>query len=42
MSVNVDQVVVFDKFNHMKMVLNILLVIKKVKLLNHHALFYLK
>ena len=44
MSVNVDQIVVSDKFNHsdeMK-ALSILLVTKKMKLLNHYVLFYLK
>ena len=42
-SVNVDQIVVPDKFiNIITKTLSILLVIKKVKLLNHYALFYLK
>ena len=41
-SVNVDQIDVSDKFKHEKMFLSILLVTKKVKLLNHYALFYLK
>ena len=35
-SVNVDQIVVSDKFKQ------ILLVTEKVKLLNHYVLFYLK
>ena len=56
MSVNLDQVVVSDKFNNnsnkniiiiiiiiiIMMVLDILLVTKKVKLLSHYVLFYLK
>ena len=42
MSVNVDQIGVSDKFNHNEDGLNILLVNKKVRLLNHYVLFYLK
>ena len=34
MSVNVDQIVISEKFKHLTMVLNILLVTKKMKLLN--------
>ena len=40
--VNVDQIAVSDKFKHSKIVLNIFLVIKKVKLLNRYILSYLK
>ena len=40
-SVNVDEIVVSDKFKLTK-ALNILLVTKKVKLLNRYVLFYLK
>ena len=40
--VNVDQIVVSDKFKHSEMVLSVLLVTKKVKLLNRYILFYLK
>ena len=36
--VNLDQIVVSDKFKHMMMVLNILLVTKKTKLLNRYIL----
>ena len=39
-SVNVDQIVVSDKFKHNNE--GILLVSKKVELLNHNVLFYLK
>ena len=42
MSVNVDQIVISDKFKHNKKVLIILLVTKKMKWLNHNVLFYLK
>ena len=42
MSVNVDQIVVSDKFKHNNFTLSILLVTKKVELLNHYILFYLK
>ena len=42
MSVIVDQIVVSDNLIIITMVLNILLVTKKVKLLNHYVLFYLK
>ena len=42
LSVNIDQIVVSDKFNIITKTLCILLVTKKVKLLNHYALFYLK
>ena len=42
MSVIVDQIVVSDKFKYSNEALSILLVTKKVKLLNHYALFYLK
>ena len=41
-SVNVGQIVVSDKFKHNNKVFNILLVTKKMKLLNHYTLFYLK
>ena len=41
MSVNVDQIVVSDKFKNKK-VLIILLVTKKMKWLNHNILFYFK
>ena len=37
--VNVDQIIVSDKFKHSK---NILMVTKKAKLLNHYVLSYLK
>ena len=37
-----DQIVVSGKFKHSEEGLSILLVIKKVKLLNHYVLFYLK
>ena len=40
--VNVYQIVISDKFEYSVMVLNILLVKKKVKLLNHYVLSYLK
>ena len=45
LSVNVDQIVVPDKFKHNNIItkaLSILLATEKVKLLNHCALFYLK
>ena len=42
MSVTVDQIVVYYKFKHSDIVLSILLVTKKVKLLNCYALSYLK
>ena len=42
MSVNVDQIVVSDKLKHSEKALNILLVTKKVKLLNRYVLFYVK
>ena len=42
MSVNVDQIVLSDKFKHSTKALNISLVTKKVKLLNRYALSYLK
>ena len=42
MSVNIDQIVVSDKCSIITKVLNILFVTKKVKLLNHYVLFYLK
>ena len=38
LSVNIDQIIVSNKFK----VLIILVVMKKMKLLNHYALFYLK
>ena len=41
LSVNIDQIVISDKFNIITKTLSILLVTKKVKLLNHDALFYL-
>ena len=40
--VNVDQIVASDKLRIVMMVLNISFVTKKVKLLNRHALSYLK
>ena len=42
MSVNVDQIVVSDKLSIITKALSILLVTKKVKLLNHYVLSYLK
>ena len=42
MSVNVDQIVVSDKFKHSDKALNILLVTKSMKLLNCYLSFYLK
>ena len=39
MSVNLNKIVVSDKFNHDEDVLNILLVTQKVKLLDHYVLF---
>ena len=42
MSANVDQIVISDKFSIVTKVLNILLVTKKMKLLNRYVLFYLK
>ena len=42
MSVIVDQIVVSDEFKHNKTALSILLVTKKVELLNHYVLFYFK
>ena len=42
MSLNVDQTVIFDNLNIVTMALSILLVIKKMKLLNRFALSYLK
>ena len=41
MSLKTDKIVVSNKFNQI-MVLDILLVTKKVILLNHYVLFYLK
>ena len=42
-SVDLEQIVISDKFKHNdEVILSILLVTKKVKLLNHYALFYLK
>ena len=40
--INVDQIDISDKFKHSDEVLNILLVTRKVKLLNRYALSYLK
>ena len=40
--VNANQIVVSDKFKHSDNGLNILLVTKKVKLLNRYVLSYLK
>ena len=40
--INVDQIVVSDKFKHNDDGLNILLVTRKVKLLNRYVLSYLK
>ena len=42
MSVNVDQIVVSDKFKLATKVISILMVTKKMKLLNHYVLFCLK
>ena len=42
MSANVDQIVISDKFKHSDEGFKYLLVTKKVKLLNHYALSYLK
>ena len=42
MSVNVDQIVISDKFKHSDEGFKYLLVTKKVKLLNRYALSYLK
>ena len=42
MSVNVDQIVVSDKLSIITKALSILLVTKKVKLLNRYVLSYLK
>ena len=42
MSVNVDQIVISDKFNIITKALRILLITKKVELLNRYVLFYLK
>ena len=41
-SVNVDQIVVSDKFKHREEGSKILLVTKTMKLLNRYVLFYLK
>ena len=40
--INVDQIVVPDKFKDSMVVLNIILVTKKMRLLNRSVLFYLK
>ena len=40
--VNLDQIVISDKFKHRDDVLNILLVTEEVKLLNRYLLFCLK
>ena len=40
--VNLDQIVISDKFKHSDDVLNILLVTEEVKLLNRYVLFCLK
>ena len=42
MSVIVDQILVSDRFKHNNDGFNILLVTKKVELLNDYVLFYLK
>ena len=42
MSVNVDQIVISDKFKHNNEGFKFLLATQKVKLLNHYALFYLE
>ena len=42
MPVNIDQIVVSDTFNHYNDGVIILLVTKKVKLINYYPLFYLK
>ena len=41
-SVTVDQIVISDNLNIVMMVLNILLAIKKMKLLDRYVLFYHK
>ena len=41
-SITTDKIVVSDKFRHSEKVINILLVIKKMKLSNHYVLYYLK
>ena len=42
MSLKVDQIVVSDNFKHNSEGFKYFLVTKKVKLLNHYVLFYLK
>ena len=42
MSVNVDQIVVSDKFKHNKEGFKYFIGYQKMKLLNHYVLFYLK
>ena len=42
LSVNVDQIVISDKFKHNNEGFKYLLVTWKVELLNHYPLFYLK
>ena len=42
MSVNVDQIVVSDKFKHNKEGFKYFIGYQKTKLLNHYVLFYLK
>ena len=42
MSLNVDQIVMSDKFKHNNEGFKYFLVTKKVKLLNHYVLFYPK
>ena len=41
-SITTDKIVVSDKFRHSEKVINILLVIKKMKLSNHYVLYYLR
>ena len=41
-SITTDKIVVSDRFRHSEKVINILLVIKKMKLSNHYVLYYLK
>ena len=42
MSVNVDQIIVSEKFKHNSKGFKCFLITKKVELLNHCVLFYLK
>ena len=42
MSVNTEYIITSDKFKHMTKALNILLVTKKIKLLNRYVLSYFR